>query len=55
MTEQQIENRVEGAMNNLDRVFMAGKVTQSEYDARVRELNAWAERQYRAMPIFVRG
>ena len=46
MTENQIELRVERAMDSLDRVFLAGKVTQAEYDSRVRELSRWADSQY---------
>lgn len=47
MTEEQIESRVEYQMNALDRSFMAGRCTQEEYDASVKQLNQWAEQQYR--------
>ncbi len=45
MTEEQIELRVESMMNSLDRRFMKGSMAQAEYDAKVREIDAWAQRQ----------
>jgi hypothetical protein len=46
MTEDQIERRVERMMDHLDRVFLTGQMTQADYDAAVKDLNAWAERKF---------
>ncbi len=45
MTEDQIERRVEKMMDHLDKVFMAGEMSQESYDQAVRSLDEWAERQ----------
>jgi hypothetical protein len=42
MTEDQIERRVEKMMDHLDRVFMAGGMSQESYDQAVRSLDEWA-------------
>jgi hypothetical protein len=47
MTEEQIERRVEKRTDAVDRDFMAGRLSQTEYDAAMRELTAWADREYR--------
>lgn len=44
MTEEQIERSVERKMDALDARLMAGKLTQSEYDAEVSGLHDWATR-----------
>jgi hypothetical protein len=45
MTEDQIERRVETRMNTLDRQFMSGELSQTEYDLAVKELDQWAKDQ----------
>ena len=48
MTEEQIEIRVEKMIDALDRRFTAGgSMTQDEYDAALREIDAWAAAQRR--------
>lgn len=49
MTEDQIEIIVERKTDALDSALMAGRITQSEYDSRMKELSQWADRQYEAM------
>ncbi len=47
MTEEQIERRVEAMIDRLDERFMSDpELTQEAYDARIREIDAWAEAQY---------
>jgi hypothetical protein len=46
MTEHEIELRVERAMDALDRRLMNGSISQVQYDLKVKELDAWAEKQY---------
>jgi hypothetical protein len=46
MTEEQIERRVEKQTDRIDRYFMNGDITREEYDERIKELSAWAEKQY---------
>jgi hypothetical protein len=46
MTEEQIERRVEHMIDILDRMFMAGRMEQAAYDAEIRRINAWADREY---------
>lgn len=48
MTEDQIERAVERNMDGYDRALMAGRLTQAEYDAKVKALSAWADQQYRS-------
>jgi hypothetical protein len=47
MTEDQIERRVEKMTDSLDRQFLAGHISQKDYDHAMRELGQWAERQPR--------
>lgn len=47
MTEEQIERYVERMMDHLDRVFLAGQMTQKNYDLAVKEVHAWAEAKYK--------
>lgn len=44
MTEEQIERRVETMTNALDRQLLSGVLTQTDYDAAIRELDQLAER-----------
>lgn len=46
MTSEQIERTVEHQMDALDRRLIGSDYTQTEYDAAVRKLDAWAEAQY---------
>jgi hypothetical protein len=45
LTEDQIEQHVERAMNRLDRQFLAGTLSQQEYDREVLILDRWAYQQ----------
>lgn len=47
MTEEQIERVVCSKTDRIDARYMAGKLTTEEYEAAMRELNVWADRQYR--------
>jgi hypothetical protein len=47
MTEDQIERAVERKVDSLDARFMAGTMTQSEYDAAMKAISAWADSEYR--------
>lgn len=52
MTAEQIERVVEYQTNAIDAAFMAGRTTQEEYDRKLRELDRWAEEQFRcAAPV----
>jgi uncharacterized membrane protein len=42
MTEDQIERLVETTMDNLERRYLAGEMTEAEYGYRVRALDLWA-------------
>lgn len=46
MTEDQIEECVEYMINHLDRVFLAGKIDETTYENKMRDLHAWAEAKY---------
>lgn len=46
MTEDQIESMAERAMDALDARLIGGRLTQAEYDARVKALNEWAEAEH---------
>jgi len=46
MTEDQIERTVERKFNSLDAKFMAGAMTQAEYDLAASEINKWADKEY---------
>lgn len=45
-TEEEIERTVEWRTNDADKAFMSGSITQIEYDARMRNIAAWAENHY---------
>jgi hypothetical protein len=47
MTEDQIERRVERMMDHLDRLLLAGQMPQQDYDAAVKDLDAWAKARNR--------
>ena len=42
MTEEMVEQVIEKRMDRLDARFLKGEVTQAEYDAAVRQLDALA-------------
>jgi hypothetical protein len=44
--EQQIEDRVERMMENLDRLFLRGAITEKQYNSSIADLNNWAEAKY---------
>lgn len=46
MTEDQIECRVSRKVDALDARFMAGKMTQEEYDAAQKAISEWADKEY---------
>jgi len=49
-----IERQVEKMVDRLDSRYMAGFIEEAAYHARMREIDAWAEAQYRPrfpMPI----
>lgn len=47
MTEEQIEARVELMTNALDGALMANTISQQEYDAQMRVLAWWADKEPR--------
>lgn len=48
MTEDQIERQVERMTDKLDHAFTTTDMSQKEYDARYKAIDAWAKEQYRA-------
>lgn len=48
MTEDQIENAVSRRTDGIDARYMRGALTEAEYQAEMKALNAWAEAQYAA-------
>jgi hypothetical protein len=49
-SEQEIEIVAERRMDILDRSYMRGELTDKEYNELVRELEAWADDEYRKLP-----
>lgn len=49
MTEEQIERIAERDMDRLDRQLMASSISQAEYDAEVKAIDAWTKEQYKTM------
>jgi hypothetical protein len=45
MTEYQLDLRVEKATDTLDRALMTSRIAQAKYDAAIKALDQWAERQ----------
>jgi len=45
MTEDQIERRVELMTDAVDARYMAGRLTETDYQRELREIDRWAERQ----------
>lgn len=46
LTEDQIETRVEKAIDGLDRQLMTNKISQEEYDRDIVAIDKWASQQY---------
>jgi hypothetical protein len=44
MTEEQVERIVCAKTDAIDRRYLAGKLTEAEYNAEIRALAQWAER-----------
>jgi hypothetical protein len=49
LTADQIERKVERAIDALDRAFLAGRLSQEAYDAEIVAWDKWADQQYRAV------
>ena len=45
MTEEQIERRVQVAIDRLDRKFLASEITQEQYDLEIIAVDFWALRE----------
>jgi hypothetical protein len=43
VTEDQIERKVERFIDHMDRILLAGLMSQEDYDKGIREIHAWAE------------
>jgi Mg/Co/Ni transporter MgtE len=48
MTEEQIEAAIARKTDALDRRYLTTSLTEEEYKAALKEIDAWAEAQYRA-------
>ena len=46
LSAAQIERRCERMIDHLDRLLLAGELSQKAYDSAMRDLDAWCERQY---------
>ena len=46
LTEQQIERKVELAIDRLDRHLLSNQITQEQYDRDIGSIDKWAEQQY---------
>jgi hypothetical protein len=46
LTENQIEIRVERAVDRLDRHLLTNKITQEQYDKDIVSIDKWASQQY---------
>ena len=44
-TDEALERAIERLVNRADSLFLAGRATQEQYDAWMRELNRWSETQ----------
>lgn len=49
-SEDRIERTVERLVDRADAQFLAGKMTQAQYDSWHRQLQIWADLQYRWRP-----
>jgi hypothetical protein len=46
LTEDQIERKVELAIDRLDRHLLSNQITQEQYDRDIVSIDKWAEQQY---------
>lgn len=46
LTEDQIERRVELAIDRLDRHLLSNQITQEQYDRDIAAIDKWAAQQY---------
>lgn len=46
LTESQIEQRVEWAVDRLDRHLLTNQITQEQYDRDIVAIDKWASQQY---------
>lgn len=46
LTEQQIEHRVEVAIDRLDRHLLTNQISQEQYDRDIVAIDKWASQQY---------
>ena len=46
LTETQIENRVEAAIDRLDRHLLTNQISQEQYDKDIVSIDKWASQQY---------
>lgn len=46
MTENDIELKVEKMIDHLDRIYMAGDISNEDYEKAIRELCLWANAKY---------
>jgi hypothetical protein len=54
-TDERIERRCERMMDHLDRVLLAGAMSQGDYDKAVLELDEWANARYRTLRAWRRA
>lgn len=48
ITEDSFERMIEKRIDAADALLMAGKVSQADYDARMRQISTWADDMYKA-------
>lgn len=46
LTEEQIERKVEVAIDRLDRHLLSNQITQDQYDRDIASIDRWASEQY---------
>jgi len=46
LTEDQIERKVESAIDRLDRHLLSNQITQEQYDRDIVSIDKWAQQQY---------
>jgi hypothetical protein len=45
LTEDQVERAIERQVDAADRAFMAGRISQVDYDKLIRDIDAWGKEQ----------
>ena len=55
LTEDQIEIRVERAIDRLDRHLLSNQITQEQYDRDIVAIDKWASQQYEHLKGFKHG